>query len=797
MKKFLGLGLLFIFATGCGDLFMGEKAENEVSLNALSCDLDTEAFSKILSHNIESDIVCLQQSIHSFIELVKTDRPGYISEKVLTKFISSGPLDLGGEDIIPLVEGLFDLTKLILGGDRGYISKNDFDRLIAFLIEFNKNIYPLYDIFTNDKELNWADYDRNRKIARKQLAIISQEVRLLLDLNRGSLDRLEIDKFLARFFKDDLAMAQKIQSLMFLKRLFLGGENMELTHVELEDALVKLPELGEVAYDLVKVGSFGFYDNARVMIDKIYLKDIATFKRNLYFEDGAYEAMFTVYDLINAVEKMEIDTFGIEVGKYIKEILAVKKAVLGSGGEFFSSTEIYTLLHHLTEILDEGSFFFRVYDFYAEELNSREPLSNDFSGFEVNNSREEMFLAHFSEIAANYRFYKGSFLSPYYSFEHFRNPLGFLEIGAFEYLIKLVMAEYGQPSPQARGGYHMTLDQTAQVVEEIKVFLRDQGIINIGKSQGGEVQSVANNVVLMSTLFQYQSDGCGDYVCMEVPEINEFLMGLLTAVNIKDFFTEEMLRLCADQTDLYERIYPECFRRNFINVLNADIPGEGKSLSDYMPLLSSYLVQMTDDLPPGTPPTESKDYMNFITTTEGFTRSCMYYDDAETDQVPLRANDAFAVFAGMLNIESTMMKFDVNQNNILDGFGVGTDNEVVTAYYSTYEGAIQALVEQQAGPLFTRLSRPIFQYLIKYGKVPEASGRSIWEFIKFLIRFNYQADADRATIANILKILGEQNGGDNKFKCEECMRDPTVQCVPVTCHEDEGGELVCVDDPWD
>ena len=797
MKSILGLGLVLFLAAGCGDMFMGSKEDKSISIDAISCDLDTEAFSKILEKNIKSDIICLQESIHNFIELVKTDRPGYISEKVLTKFIQNGPLDLGSAgELVPLVEGIFDLTKLILGGETGYISKSDFDRLVAFLIEFNKNIYPIHAIFTNDNELGWADYDRNRKIVRRHLILISQEVRLLLNLGRTSLDRLDIGRFLDRFFVDDPAAADKIKSLMFLKRTFLGGALFDLTHVELEDALLKLPELGEVAYDLVKIKSFGFMDNAQVMIDEVYLKDIATIRRNLYFGDGSYEALFTIYDILNAIEKMELD-FGIDVSKYPQEIMRLKKALLGSGGEFVSSVEMFNLLDHLTNILDEGSLFFRVYDMYTEELDSRDslPASQDFSRFQVNNSREDQFLKHFKEIVSNYRFFKGSALAPFYSFEYFRNPLGIFEIGAFEYVIKLLMAEYGSPHKQARGGYHLTLEQTAIALEDIKIFLRDQGIINIGKAQGGEVAGIADNVVLMSTLFQYQANGCDDYVCMEVPELTEFVLGLFTAINIKDFFTEEMQRLCADEVDEHNRIYPDCFRRNFMNVLNAKIPEEGRSLSDYMPLLSSYLVEMTDHLPAGAPPTESEEYVKFLYETESFTRTCMYFDEAKTEPVPMKANDAFAVFAGMLNIESTLLKFDVNQNNKLDGFG--RNNEVLNAYYSTYQGAIKALVAQSGGAILTRVSRQIFQYLIKYGKVPEPSGRSVWQFVKFLLSFKHNADASRTTIATILKVLGEQNAGDNVFKCEECMRDPNMQCVPVTCHQDDNGQVTCVEDPWD
>ena len=235
-----------------------------------------------------------------------------------------------------------------------------------------------------------------------------------------------------------------------------------------------------------------------------------------------------------------------------------------------------------------------------------------------------------------------------------------------------------------------------------------------------------------------------------------------------------------------------------VKVLETPNPeDEFRSLSDYMPLLSSYIVELTDELPEGAPPTDSEGYMKFLTETESFTRTCRYYDEGETEPVPMKANDAFAVFAGMLNVESTLLKFDKNQNNKLDGFG--RNNEVLEAYYSTYQGAIEALVAEQGGPLLTKLSRQIFQYLIKYGKVPETDDfGAIKDFVKFLFSRYKNADATRTTISTILKVLGEQNAGENYFKCEECMRDPNTECVPVSCYTDrDTGEVVCEDDPWE
>src|SRR5690606_32269832 len=121
---------------------------------------------------------------------------------------------------------------------------------------------------------------------------------------------------------------------------------------------------------------------------------------------------------------------------------------------------------------------------------------------------------------------------------------------------------------------------------------------------------------------------------------------------------------------------------------------------------------------------------------------------------------------------------DTNRNNKLDGLSKSLkNNEVLTAYYDVFQGAIKALVAPNGG-FMEKLARPIFQYLIKYGKVPD-TGRfsSIWDFVKFMLKINKRADASRTTVATILKIIGEQTP-TNPFKCEECLRDPTIECEP-------------------
>lgn len=796
--KVFGLGLALILATGCGDLFMGDKGDNKVSFTSgASCDSDTSKFSEILTSNIGPEIDCLNKQLHSFIELVRTDRPGSISERTLIEFIQDGPIDIGDPTMIPIIEGIFDLTHVIFGGDRGYVSRKQLDALMAFLVKFNENIVPVYNKFESDQEPGWGDYQRNRRLVRRHFITIASELRSLMNMGRTKVDRLSINLFLDRFFKDDLATADQIKDFMFLKEMFLGGTSEELTHLELEKALIKLPDLGEIAYDLIKVGSFGFKDEPQRMIDLIYLPTIRNVERNLHYAPGTYEPLFTVHELVKALG--HLDLVGIDFSKYTQEITELKRVFFSDPGPVFTNADITVLLSHLQNILDEGSVFYRIYQAHDtdEYLRNRGPITAGLPNFTPNNDQERIYRDHFGQIISSYRFFKGTAKSPLFGLDYDRNFLGVFEIAGFEYAVKLLMSAYGEYNQMARGGYHMTLNETVDVMDVLKRLLRDEGIVRVGKAYGGEVQAAADNVVLMSTLFQYQSDGCvKGGVCMEVPEITEFLIGLFTAMNFRDFFTEEMKKACDGYADNYssERtINPECFRREFKNVLEAQNPADDyKSISNYMPLLTSFLKEMTQDLGDDEPATNSEGYTQFLLETEAFTRTCEYWDDEGTEPVFLNGDDAFSVFAGMINIESTLIRFDLDYNNKLDYKNLDGVNEVINAFNTTYRGAIEGMMKGELGSLYDIVkfldpAKIMFQYLVKKGEVP-----SIGQILKFIFA-KKNADATRTSVATILKILGEQNAGENYFKCQECL---DRECVPQKCVK-EGDQFYCEDDPWD
>ena len=82
----------------------------------------------------------LGTKIKSFIDAVKTDKPGFISRKVLKDFILNGPIDID-PDVTEIVDSLFDLSFLIQGGQPGYISKNELSELFEVAKVFNARIW--------------------------------------------------------------------------------------------------------------------------------------------------------------------------------------------------------------------------------------------------------------------------------------------------------------------------------------------------------------------------------------------------------------------------------------------------------------------------------------------------------------------------------------------------------------------------------------------------------------------------------------------------------------------------------
>src|SRR5690606_34546044 len=169
----------------------------------------------------------------------------------------------------------------------------------------------------------------------------------------------------------------------------------------------------------------------------------------------------------------------------------------------------------------------------------------------------------------------------------------------------------------------------------------------------------------------------------------------------------------------------------------------------------------------------------FLDKLSNAARSCNYYDEGKQEEIPYSKSDIMTVLVAMTHVETTILRWDINNNNFMDA------SEVNSAY-EIYSPALDGFLEDQSA-IIKKFKKQIFQFLVKYEEIPDPKDfKSSWKFIDFLLKFDKKSPASRKTIASILVAIGDQNAKQStepKFDCQ-IMRDPTniprTQRTPVT-----------------
>jgi hypothetical protein len=343
---------------------------------------------------------------------------------------------------------------------------------------------------------------------------------------------------------------------------------------------------------------------------------------------------------------------------------------------------------------------------------------------------------------------KGEFLAPYFQRGFKRNADAVFQIALFEYALKLVLATYGSPSPNANtvGGYSIDKEQLRRLVLKFENELVELDLIL--PTRGG---STADNISLLGTLFQYQSD---ENRVMDINEATEFGVSLISGIGIADDLYGYMKeKNCT--IDQFNRVEPNCFKANFWK-------GLCTNYRTYFPLMFMSLnsPKSCDDIE------NTEEFEQLFKKSVDAARTCNYYTDGNKEEIFYSKGDFMTILLAMMHAETTVLRWDFNNNNVMD------PSEVDKAY-SIYSPALDGFLENKS-PLIKKFKKQIYQYLIKYEKVPnEKDFRSIWKFIKFLLSFNKESPATRKTIVSVLKTIGDENKklAPDKFDCN-WLRDP-------------------------
>lgn len=738
----------FVAISGCGDLLKSDvkKKELETTQFSVSCELSVSEFTKILDKNISSQIYCLKDNLYLFLRAVKSSKPGYLGRVELENYLLKNRSDFTPE-LVKALKAVFDLNSLITGESPDYISQQNIDALIEFALTFNEeaalNIGP---IFQSKASVSYILHQNHKDRISASTKTIMMALRKVFEPNRkGEIHQLNLSELLDQFTTDETRdEIEEIREFLFAKKILLGGEREILTHKEVEKFILNLDKLLLIVLDVVR---YPYVKLNQENILQLLRRDVLDLTDILFDPDLGNrddELMVEIDRVFNLVNKY-IDN--INVYDFQNIVLEVKQLLMGGNKETITGRDLKEFVNHANTVLKTGTVFHRIYKRFEIDLENPRPITIDFDEYRHSYPEHQKELSEFERIVKNYRFFKGEFISPYYQHGFKRNADGVVEVALFEYALKILIGAYGSPSPNPGtvGGYSI---DNAQMKALVKKFEPD--LVKMGLIQEGRGESTGNTISLLGTLFQYQSD---NNKVMDVNEATEFALALFSGLSMANELHKDLMKVCP--VDQHNRLDPQCMKENYF-------PSFCNRYYRYYPkMFDEFGAKSCEEF------VNSKASGEYLEQTIKAARNCNFYTDGDKEEIPYSESDMMLVITAMAHVETTVLRWDKNENNILDP-------SEVDAGYAIYESAIDGFLDEYPS-VVRKFKKQIYLYLIKYEEIPAVdSVSSTWRLVRFLGSLRKATPAKRKTISSILRVIGEQSdktATGPKFDCNT-LRNP-------------------------
>lgn len=328
---------LALGVSGCG-FYSDEPVEDQdiyrpANLEA-KCKLNTDQFGQILEQDISGQIKCLQENFRQFLLFVRTDVPDSVGSTELERFIEKF-FRANSETMIKSLGLLFELNTILLRDEVGQISRDSIDPLFRLLVVANKEAVTITKTIREmTKEGNEARFWELREELKASIERFSSSTSAIIT-GTGKLPRsLNIRKFILDLndrLQDFDVDAETVDCMLFLKRLFVGGNKSIITSTEVETLLRKFPKMIMVAIDLffTKEKNFETKNNRlRFYSEKVFEVEalLAPVPKN--------EILFSTSDIFKIIATFASDDF--DLATYRELIYGFKEHLIGGGRENYN-----------------------------------------------------------------------------------------------------------------------------------------------------------------------------------------------------------------------------------------------------------------------------------------------------------------------------------------------------------------------------------------------------------------------------------------------------------------------------
>ena len=756
--------------TGCGDLFGKKVKDNALESGRLKadCELNMDDLADILDREITGSINCLEKNLNIFMDVSELGRGGKLSRISLTQYLKQTKPKIDPHTY-NAIDAVFSLSHLITGEEQDFISRENVGRIVELVRRFNIHAARHYQYtFGSTAPANLPVHESHRRRIEEAANEIQKSLEGIFVSERGgAIHYLDIMKLVAGFVKpESQATLEKIQGMLFVKKIIVGGDTNTINHRELGFLFSNLPKLLSLVLDAVR------YKNLNLTQTELmtFLKDDVSDLANILFHptrgDRRYEGLFSLDVAIDGLDRFITDE-DKKIAKYrvllkeVKKILTKTKNenLVSMDEEWMTGKDLEKMFSHVFNVTSRSLAFHRFYNHPEIKQLLEAPISVylDPKKYEFDFPQDKVDLVEFCRIINSYRYMKGNFEMAYYSLDYRRNADGPAEISMYEYIIKTTFGYYGS-------SLSMGADQLKSILKKFENELIEMDII-LPRRSGNTSETIS----LLGSLFQAQSD---DNKVLDVDEAAEFAISLVTAMDAQtklfNFYDDKNC-----QKDEFNRIDPACFKEHFYEAICTNY-------RDNFPRLFEFLgadVNLACDKQNF----NSEHNLSYLDASAKAARFCHVYPDDQSE-VKYSKGDIMSILLAMMHIETTITRWDVKTvNNTMDA------DEVMDAY-AIYKPAINGMLPKLPSVLDTpkireTLAKQVYLYLVKFEEVPQTkTGKDIWKLVKFLLSFNAKkAPAHRKTIASILRIVSEESKKKTDAAYQANPNDPSVE-KPFDCN---------------
>ncbi len=257
LHSFVMISLFTLILNSCG--FVEDEPLKDTRLlqtDELSsgCKIDPDKIKNVFDEVIDSEIECIETQLERF-KYVRTQSPDTLTEADIKRFIEKY-LPENKEAVIDGLSLMFKLNTLLLRDAPGQMKRENISPFFELLKILNRRAVVMFDKIELMRKADADDietFKKYRKSLNNELNLFAKEMISVMNSVKGEAQSIDLENFiyeLTKELEDFEDLNDLISSLLFVKKLFLGGERNFINSDEVLKLFEVFPSLGINAFDL-------------------------------------------------------------------------------------------------------------------------------------------------------------------------------------------------------------------------------------------------------------------------------------------------------------------------------------------------------------------------------------------------------------------------------------------------------------------------------------------------------------------------------------------------------------------